>query len=65
KRISGGVVVYQSTDLEQWVQSKQEIEVRGILQRHQDGFLEIPIDRQVQIKLFDPTTPAPDPPATP
>lgn len=49
--ISGGVVVFQSTDLEKWVETEQELEVRGTLQRNEEGLLEIPIDRQIQIKL--------------
>lgn len=50
--ISGGVVVFQSTDLEQWVESEQELEIKGTLKRNpENGFLEIPVDRQVQIKL--------------
>jgi len=51
KLISGGVVVYQSTDLEAWVEKEQELEVRGTLVRNEDGLLEIPVDRQVQVKI--------------
>lgn len=54
KLISGGVVVYQSTELEKWVKDKQELEVRGTLIRtEEEGLLEIPIDRQIQIKLVE------------
>ncbi len=54
KLISGGVVVYQSTDLEQWVQNKQQLEVRGTLVRtEEEGLLEVAIDRQIQIKLVE------------
>jgi len=50
--ISGGVVVFQSTDLEQWVSEEQQLEVRGVLKRNDEGLLEISVDRQVQIKLI-------------
>ena len=53
KLISGGVVVYQSTELEQWVADQQELEIRGVLIRNEEGLLEIPIDRQIQVKLVD------------
>jgi len=34
------------------VESKQELEIKGTLKRDpENGLLEIPIDRQVQIKL--------------
>lgn len=56
KLISGGVVVYQSSELEKWVQQQQEVEIRGNLIRHEEGVLEIPVDRQIQVKLVDPSS---------
>jgi hypothetical protein len=54
KLISGGVVVYQSTELEQWVENEQELEIRGTLIRNGDeNLLEILVDRQIQIKLVE------------
>ncbi|MEM1157141.1 MAG: hypothetical protein AAGH72_02685 [Verrucomicrobiota bacterium] len=55
KLISGGVVVYQSTELKEWVADQQELEIRGILIRNEEeNLLEIPIDRQIQVKLVEP-----------
>jgi|GEM_PF-1113688 len=54
KLISGGVVVYQSTELEKWVVDQQELEIRGMLIRtDKEDLLEIPVDRQVQVKLVE------------
>ncbi|MEM6886172.1 MAG: hypothetical protein AAF571_14180 [Verrucomicrobiota bacterium] len=52
KLISGGVVVYQSTELEKWVADEQKLEIRGMLKHNEEeNLLEIPVDRQIQVKL--------------
>ncbi|MEM6820799.1 MAG: hypothetical protein AAF558_02495 [Verrucomicrobiota bacterium] len=53
KLISGGVVVFQSTDLDIWVKEEQELEIRGELIQTEDGNFQISVDRQIQVKLVE------------
>jgi hypothetical protein len=46
----GGVVLFQSGELEEWVRQRQELEVRGVLEETANGYYQLNVPAQNHLK---------------